>query len=78
MSPNANLREQLEIAARLNALRVVRDKDIMNDGYRLAELIVALNEWIARGGSLPDAWAQNTIPQDTKLTDESYVPRADR
>ena len=51
MDPNANLQEQLQLA------------DLILDGLgtranaeRLAELVVALDEWIAKGGFLPSKW----------------------
>ena len=42
MDPNANLLEQLRLAS--------------NQGGRLAELVIALDDWIARGGFLPTRW----------------------
>jgi hypothetical protein len=55
VDPNANLAEQLELAER-----------IMDDPGRsdmtatwpisLAELVLALDEWIRGGAFLPDAW----------------------
>lgn len=51
MDPNANLAEQLTIAARINA-----GTPEEGDADRLAELVEALNEWVANGGALPAAW----------------------
>ncbi len=51
MDPNANLAEQRRIR---NAIRI--GQYTRNDVDRLAELIEALDEWISRGGFLPEAW----------------------
>ena len=53
MDPNENLAHQLRLA-----------KSIIDDEYEvdsadavdLAELVVALNDWIVAGGFLPAAW----------------------
>jgi len=64
MDPNANLSEQRRLAAQFLAImddydeatgeptRAIREADV----FRLAELVEALDEWIARGGFLPTAW----------------------
>lgn len=54
MDPNANLAEQLRLA---------RDPEEWDhdSGTRLAELVVALDEWIRKGGFLPDAWKPKEI-----------------
>lgn len=55
MDPNANLKEQLEIA------RAILSDDEYDTGYdavRLAELVEALNEWIVKGGFLPKDWSR--------------------
>lgn len=67
MDPNANLKEQLEIARDIiktwddsNADEVftvaVRVADRAN---RLAELVETLDEWIRKGGFLPARWNNN-------------------
>jgi hypothetical protein len=58
MDPNANLEEQLRLAA-----RIVEDGDSgvgasSLHADRLAELVLALNEWITNGGFLPERWRQ--------------------
>lgn len=65
MDPNANLQEQLQIAAALVAL--IPDKEdghglssACYDAKRLAELVLALDEWINRGGFLPKQWQKPT------------------
>lgn len=64
MDPNANLEEQLRLASRLvesvesgrfvDAMK--RDGRLVNDAHRLAELVIALDQWIKSGGFLPKAW----------------------
>lgn len=48
------------------ALTEIRDKanEVLNDGYwdadtaiALAELVRALDEWLSKGGFLPESWA---------------------
>lgn len=51
MDPTANLEEQLRLAKRI--------QDGVADGWapdRLAELVLAPNEWIIGGGFLPRQW----------------------
>ena len=52
MDPNANLIEQRTLAARLASGNAVNEDDAM----RLGELVLALDEWIGRGGFLPASW----------------------
>jgi len=57
MDPDANLKEQLEIVARINGNRDQNEgPPDLDDVYRLAELVEALNEWILTGGFLPKPW----------------------
>lgn len=56
MDPNANLQEQLELAARM--LDEESEHIDTGDAVRLAELVLALNDWILGGGFLPRRWAQ--------------------
>lgn len=55
MDPHANLREQLEITERM------LDPDSQSvdtgDALRLAELVEALDQWLYKGGMLPNRWA---------------------
>ena len=54
MDPNANRLEQLQIAR-----QIVNDAGNHSHGaVRLAELVIALDEWIYFGGFLPDGWAK--------------------
>jgi hypothetical protein len=56
MDPNANLEEQRKIAARM--LKQVDEPEGIDehDADRLAELVLALDEWISKGGFLPARW----------------------
>lgn len=65
MDPNANLREQREIAKQLlNRFnqRVEAEVEDVTDAQqvwsevRLAELVEALDKWLSAGGFLPDSW----------------------
>lgn len=55
MDPDANLKEQLELAQ-----EIVDSEDTgfnhQAEAWRLAELVLALNEWMCRGGFSPEAW----------------------
>lgn len=58
MDPDANLREQLELASKI-CFRFENEKPIREvDSDRLASLVIALDEWIRSGGSLPSKWGQ--------------------
>lgn len=52
MDPNANLAEQLRIAKRI----LFDDEDASPDAERLAELVLALDEWISNRGFMPRVW----------------------
>jgi len=53
MDPDANLKEQLLLAQKANKL----DGELTDeDAIRLAELVLALDEWIRNGGFLPKLW----------------------
>lgn len=54
MDPNANLSESLTLADDL-----ANDPEASDGAARLAELVLSLNEWITRGGFLPDTWRQS-------------------
>jgi hypothetical protein len=60
MDPNANLKEQRELAAKM--ITDYNDSESngidQDDANRLAELVQALDEWISRQGFLPKAWAR--------------------
>jgi hypothetical protein len=61
MDPNANLAEQLKLAHRLLAhadgthdVECECDTDL---GWRLAQLVVDLDNWLRHDGGYPDEWA---------------------
>lgn len=59
MDPSANLAEQLRLAERLedpNKDPWYREHGMPGDAARLAELVLALDQWIRRGGGVPDRW----------------------
>jgi hypothetical protein len=56
VDPTANLKEQREISARILYAEDNTPESIMNDAARLAELVDALDTWIAGGGFLPMRW----------------------
>lgn len=59
MDPNASLTELRDLATRIvNRADGLSPSDV-GDVDRLAELALALDEWITRRGSLPNAWAHN-------------------
>ena len=51
MDPDANLREQLEICRRIHD-----GEELEGDAERLADLVVALDEWLNNLGALPRRW----------------------
>jgi hypothetical protein len=51
MDPEANLKDQRRLAE-----RILNGDGSESDAYRLAELVEALDEWIAKGGFLPARW----------------------
>ena len=58
MDPNANLDAQIEIARRV--VKNYQDPDSngvdQDDANQLAELVIALDDWIREGGFLPRKW----------------------
>ncbi|MFA5053161.1 MAG: hypothetical protein WC565_03845 [Parcubacteria group bacterium] len=59
MDPNANLREMIEIAN-----KIVFDPYDRYDTetVRLAELVVALDDWLKKGNALPLTWDHGRRP----------------
>ncbi len=56
MDPDANLEEQRRLAQRIIADEESGMGSATLDADRLAELVIALDEWITNGGFLPEAW----------------------
>lgn len=57
MDPTANLKEQLELAREF-VDETVRYPDQLENAERLSELVLALDEWIRKGGFLPEQWGK--------------------
>ncbi len=55
MDPNENLNEQLRLADIIQDGMLGPDYDLA-DIDRLAELVIALDEWITKGGFIPQRW----------------------
>lgn len=58
MDPTANLEEPRRVAQRLQAGHFTSEEEAARAGERLAELVEALDEWIAGGGFLPEQWGK--------------------
>lgn len=63
MDPEANLREQRTLAQLIVTTEACNgfarpQPQWLADANRLAELVLALDEWILNGGSLPQAWVR--------------------
>lgn len=56
MDPDANLKEQLELAAAIENGRILTFDELDRTAARLAELVQALDHWLARGGFRPGRW----------------------
>jgi len=59
MDPDANLKEQLELARKITDVSLPfwgSVEEMCYDVNRLAELVLALDEWIKKGGFLPQQW----------------------
>lgn len=69
MDPNENLAEQLRIAREI----IERDDDAGPSENRLAELVIALHEWLARSGALPEAWGERKVEE--RLCNAQYFLR---
>lgn len=56
MDPDENLREQKELAERLLHAKNSGGWSQFSDVSRLCELVLALSEWLEKGGFPPKAW----------------------
>ncbi len=56
MDPNTNLKEQLDLARLIVYTHDKGYKVPHETSDRLAELVIALDEWISNGGFLPERW----------------------
>ena len=63
MDPDETLKRIRALAARIIAVADKDDEDMSSEGLELAELVQALDTWIASGGFLPRAWEnRRTVP----------------
>lgn len=60
MDPTANLREQIALADQI--IKSESGNPQWSPAIELAELVLALNDWIAGGGFLPEQWQQERKP----------------
>jgi hypothetical protein len=58
MDPDANLEEQRRIVEALKGIDLSAD-DEMNEAERLVVLVESLDEWLSKGGFLPQAWQRH-------------------
>lgn len=74
MDPTANLADQKRLAERM--LRDFADtgRVLPEDAERLAELVLALDEWLRRGGFLPLVWAEAASKEERRA--EALARRA--
>lgn len=60
MDPNANLAEQVKLAEALVEGRHEGDSGALEESATgLAELVLALNDWMRGGGFPPDSWRRS-------------------
>ena len=71
MDPNANQKEQLELARELQFATGRGDVVSEVDVARLAELVLALDEWLQKGGFYPERWR----PRYNQLVAENNLLR---
>lgn len=67
MDPNENLKEQLRLAKALVFDGDSSPNGLMPSAQRLGELVLALDEWIQKGGFLPLAWQKPVDAVGTSL-----------
>jgi hypothetical protein len=56
MDPDENLKQQLRLAREMLAAQDSGSYTAFDDVARLAELVIALDEWLHKGGALPRVW----------------------
>ena len=62
MDPNKTLEEMRALVERIHE---ELDEDATTSAEELALLVTSLDEWLTRGGFLPDAWASQRDTQPT-------------
>lgn len=71
MDPDINLNETLQLAKRFILMSQMANDTVTydeNEVTRLSELIVSLDEWISKGGFLPQRWTDGTKTRRTPAT----------
>lgn len=61
MDPDANLGELLALARGLVDLDPSDATEYVGEVNRLSELVLALDEWIVKGGFLPARWGRDVL-----------------
>ena len=57
MDPDTNLYEQVQLAKKFVKQEQCGSSSVsMDDAVRLGELVIALNQWLQRGGVPPAVW----------------------
>lgn len=75
MDPDANLLELLDIAREHQAEIDDESRSSHADTGRMADLVLALHEWLADGGMLPAAWHLSTcMASDCRLAEAQSGP----
>jgi hypothetical protein len=60
MDPDINVREQLDLATRILRRYDNGGRVGTQDPARLAELVMALDQWLRQGGFTPKRWARTS------------------
>ncbi len=56
MDPTANLQDQINLANGIKTIADAGGDPLGEDSVQLAELVIALHDWIKGGGHLPQQW----------------------
>lgn len=75
MDPNANLKEQLELADSLICADNTDPDVALPKAARLAELVIALDGWLSNGGFLPKSWQHTRLDLTGATTGRWITPK---
>lgn len=75
MDPDTNLAQTRELVAQLLAQLDKEEEIDTADVDRLCELVQALDQWIGRGGFLPNAWSGEDLNAQTFMASRSEFSR---
>lgn len=64
MDPTQNLTDQISAAE-----AIVNDDSASHTAHELAKLVLALHDWIAKGGFLPAQWCRYDTRKDYTMTE---------